>query len=95
LLDVAARDSAGPEAIVSESRLPKFHIDEQYAVALLGPIGNTLVELTARLTQYVSRMPLSDADRDAIARAREAVDLAAGTVHTLAAERGDASDRKR
>ena len=79
---------------MSESRLPKFHIDEQYAVALLAPIGNTLDELTARLTQYVSRMPLSDADRDAITRAREAVNLAAKTVHTLGAERRDASVRK-
>ena len=79
---------------MSESRLPKFHIDEQYAVALLSPIGNTLDELTARLTQYVSRMPLSDADRDAIARAREAVNLAASAVHTLAAERRDTSGRK-
>ena len=76
---------------MSESTLPKFHIDTQYAVALLGPIGTTLDELTARLTQYAGRMPLSDADRVAVARATEAVGAAGETVHDLVADRRSAS----
>jgi hypothetical protein len=79
---------------VSDSRLPKYHIDQQYAIALLGPVDYALDELTARLSLYVSRLPLSDADRDAIARGRDAVKHAHEAVHTLVAERREASRSK-
>ena len=72
---------------MSELTLPKFHIDTQYAVALLGPIGITLDELTARLAQYAGRMLLSVADRAAIARASEAISAAGETIHVLLNER--------
>jgi hypothetical protein len=72
---------------VSESKLPTFHIDTQFAVALLSPIGSTLDEMNARLSQYAGRMPLSDTDRAVIARASEAISAAGETVHALIAER--------
>lgn len=75
---------------MARSKLPVFHIDRQFAVSLLGPIEDTLDELTARLHQYGERMPLSDADRGAIADAEAAVVKAAETVRELLASRRDA-----
>ncbi len=50
-----------------------YHIDEQYADALLRPIGLTLAELDERLTQYVDRLYLADGDRARVEQARELI----------------------
>jgi hypothetical protein len=47
-----------------------YHLAPQSAVALLGPIEASLAELEARLTQFIERIPMSDADRETVARAR-------------------------
>ena len=50
-----------------------YHIDEQYADALLRPIGATLAELDERLTQFVDRLYLADGDRARVEQARELI----------------------
>lgn len=50
-----------------------FHLGPQTAKSLLGPVEARLLELEARLTQYVERIPMSDADREVISRARQSV----------------------
>lgn len=58
---------------MAAQKLPPFHVSEQSASVLLGPIEASLAELEARLSLYVGRIAMSDADRTAIARAREIV----------------------
>lgn len=50
-----------------------YHLSPQSASALLRPIDAALRELEIRLTQYVERIPMPDADRELVARARESV----------------------
>ena len=46
-----------------------YHLGPQSAFALLPPVTTSLGELEARLTQYVERIPMPDADREALERA--------------------------
>jgi hypothetical protein len=50
-----------------------YHIREQQADALLAPVAATLDDLDARLTQYVERLRMPEADRAAVAKARDVV----------------------
>ncbi len=64
--------------MVKENEMPKelsspYHLSPQSAPVLLAPIGGTLGELEARLTQYVERVPMPDVDRETVARALDAV----------------------
>jgi hypothetical protein len=59
----------------------KYHVREQPASALLGPMRATLLELERRAQHYVDRVNMEPADadtlraaHDAIAGAREAVE---------------------
>jgi hypothetical protein len=61
--------------------LTKYHVREQPAYALLGPIRASLLELERRATHYVERVNMEPADAEAvgvaaqaIARAREEVE---------------------
>ncbi len=67
--------------------LPRFHLGQQYAPALLGPISSALGELEARLTQYVESIPMSDDDRVATFQAQSAVAQARAQVERLATGR--------
>ena len=57
-----------------------YHMDEQYADALLTPIAASLTELEGRLTQFVDRLYLSLDDRT---RVEQALDLIAETRRRL------------
>jgi hypothetical protein len=61
--------------------LAPYHIANQEAGVLLGPIVDELATLEARLAHYHDRLRMADADRATIARAR---DLLAGTRAELA-----------
>jgi len=61
--------------------LAPYHIGNQEAGVLLGPILDELASLEARLAHYHDRLRMADADRATIARAR---DLLAGTRAELA-----------
>ncbi len=74
--------------------LPRFHLGQQYALALLGPISSALGELEARLTQYVERMPMSDDDRAATFQAQSAVAQARAQVERLAAGRAQVAPKE-
>ena len=59
----------------------KYHVREQQAYALLGPLRASLRELEQRARHYVARVNMDDAEADklraagdTIARAREEVD---------------------
>jgi hypothetical protein len=67
--------------------LSPYHIREQEAAVLLGPIAAELATLEARLAHYHDRLRMADADRATIARAR---DLLARTGAELASLRGPA-----
>ncbi len=72
---------------------PPYHIGEQNAVALLGPIDVALAELHARLTHYANRIRLSDEDRATILQAEKAVAIARGRVNAGLTEHRDAVKR--
>ena len=61
--------------------LAPYHIANQQAAVLLGPIEAELATLEARLAHYHDRLRMADADRATIARAR---DLLAGMRAELA-----------
>lgn len=61
--------------------LTKYHVREQPAYALLGPLRTTLLELERRAQHYVARVNVEPGDAEAvhaagqaIARAREEVE---------------------
>ena len=68
------------------SELPRtpYHIGPQSAAALLGPIVQSVAELELRLAHYHDRLHMPDADRAAIARARDALAGALGDLRELA-----------
>jgi hypothetical protein len=66
---------------MSSQALTPYHIANQQASVLLGPIAADLAVLEARLAHYHDRLRMADADRATIARAR---DLLAGTRAELA-----------
>ena len=57
----------------TELPLTPSHIGPQSAAALLRPIVSSVAELEARLAHYHDRLHMPDADRAAIARARDAL----------------------
>src|SRR5262245_25073534 len=77
----SARPSQPGGAIVSAD-LPRtpYHIGEQSASTLLGPVLLGLAELEQRLEHYRERLHMPDADRATIGRAR---DVLAGALAQL------------
>jgi hypothetical protein len=61
-----------------------YHIGPQSAAALLGPIVRDVAELEARLAHYHDRLHMPEADRAAIARARDALAAARTQLNELA-----------
>ena len=54
--------------------LTKYHLREQEAYALLGPVCATLRELERRTAHHVSRVPMEPADVAAVEAARRALE---------------------
>jgi hypothetical protein len=55
------------------SYLTKYHLSEQNALALLGPVAATLGELERRTLHYAERLELPPADREAVLAASRAL----------------------
>ena len=74
--------------------LSKYHIGEQQATVLLGPVGDTLLELEGRTSHYAARLHLSDADQTALLAASRAIAAARAEVERIrsAADRTRGSD---
>lgn len=51
----------------------KYHLAEQPAAALLGPVRDTLRELEARMLHYAERLNLTDADVETLRAAHRAL----------------------
>ena len=67
--------------------LPKYHIAEQSAGALLRPVAAEVQALAARTRHYSQRLNLKgEADRAALEAAAEALTQAAQTLARLAGE---------
>ena len=61
-----------------------YHIQPHKAHVLLGPIAAELATLEARLAHYHDRLRMEDADRAAVARARDVVTHARAEVSEAA-----------
>ena len=74
--------------------LSKYHIGEQQATVLLGPVADALLELEGRTEHYAARLHLSDADQQAILAASRAIAAARSEIERLrmAAEQSRGSD---
>ncbi len=63
--------------------LTNYHLAEQNAYALLGPVRDTLEELERRTRHYVERLPMDEADREALRAASRALSTALEEVERL------------
>lgn len=63
--------------------LPKYHLGEQRADAILRPMALTLQELETRAAHYLDRLTLTPEDRDAVAAAHAALATASAELDTL------------
>ena len=63
--------------------LTTYHLGEQQAVALLGPVTDTLRELERRAGHYAERLSLSEADQQAILAAQRAIAVARAEVERI------------
>lgn len=67
--------------------LTPYHIGQQSAGVLLGPIATELARLEARLVQYHDRLRMADEDRATIACARDLFARAAADLAAIASAR--------
>lgn len=63
--------------------LPKYHLGEQRADAVLRPLALTLAELETRAQHFLDRLHLVDEDREAVATAHKAIAAARTELDTL------------
>ena len=63
--------------------LTNYHLAEQNAYALLGPIAESLRELEHRTQHYVDRLAMETADRDTLRAARQALAAARAEIERL------------
>ena len=73
------------------SGLPKYHLSEQRAEVLLGPIRATLGELERRTRHYLDRLELSAEDARRLRAAHAALAAARAEVERLAGESAGAA----
>ena len=73
--------------------LSKYHISEQYAFALLGPVSASLRELAQRTQHYADRVNMAESEQEALRRAFQAISTARAEVERIRVgirrERGD------
>jgi len=63
--------------------LTNYHLAEQNAYALLGPIAEALGELERRTQHYVDRVAMESADQDTLRTARQALAAARAEIERL------------
>lgn len=63
--------------------LSKYHIGEQQATVLLGPVAEALLELEGRTEHYARRLHLSDIDQEAMLAASRAIASARAEVERI------------
>lgn len=63
--------------------LPKYHLGEQRADAILRPLALTLAEMETRAQHYLDRLQLVDEDREAVAAAHRALATARAELDEL------------
>ena len=63
--------------------LTNYHLAEQNAYALLGPVRDALEELERRTRHYVTRLAMDEADREALRAASSAIATARQEVERL------------
>ena len=63
--------------------LTNYHIAEQNAYALLGPVRDTLDELERRTRHYAERLAMDEADRKALRAASRALEAARAEIERL------------
>ena len=66
--------------------LPKYHLREQYATALLGPVAASLRDLERRAQHYLDRLTLGPADQELLRSAHRALATALADVERLSRE---------
>ena len=72
--------------------LSKYHIAEQQASVLLGPVVDALRELEGRTEHYAARLHLSDADQEALLAAHQTIVSARAEVERIRAGSAQAGD---
>ena len=77
--DIKERESAMPY-------LSKYHIAEQQASVLLGPVLDALRELEGRTVHYAARLHLTDADQEAMLAAHQAIAAARAEIERIRAD---------
>lgn len=65
--------------------LSKYHIAEQQASVLLGPVVDALLELEGRTGHHAARLHLSDADQEAMLAAHRVIAAARAEVERIRA----------
>jgi hypothetical protein len=65
--------------------LTRYHLGEQYAYALLGPVADTLRELEHRTQHFAERLSMSEADQAAILAAHRTLAAARAEIERLRA----------
>jgi hypothetical protein len=63
--------------------LPKYHLREQQADALLAPINTSLREMEHRVQHYLDRVTLAAPDADALQRAHTVLSDASQEIERL------------
>lgn len=63
--------------------LPKYHLNEQRADAILRPLALSVQEMEARAAHYLDRLTLTPEDRDAVAAAHVALATAGAELDKL------------
>ena len=63
--------------------LTNYHIAEQNAYALLGPVRDTLDELERRTRHYAERLAMDEADRETLRAASRALEVARAEIERL------------
>jgi hypothetical protein len=71
--------------------LTKYHLGEQQAGALLGPLAEAVRDLERRARHYAERLAMSEADRETVVQAHRALGAARAELERIQAstsERG-------
>jgi len=65
--------------------LSRYHLSEQHASALLGPVADAVAELERRTRHYAERLNLSPTDHEAVLAAHRALAFARAEIERIRA----------
>lgn len=71
------------EGISTMPYLTKYHLTEQQASALLGPVADTVAELERRTHHFAERLAMSQADHAAVLAAHEVLAAARAEIERI------------